>query len=124
MRLDHPYPVTDTNHTCQHALIVRLPSPCLLNRDDLSKQSCRFIIELDPVLDPPHPAVRPISIPACLTCHDASLSCAQFVRTVLGRWRNTLAPVAPHLRQRKHRPVVIKVKILSINSVLKQQWCI
>jgi hypothetical protein len=56
------------------------PGP--LDRDALPQPSRRFILELDPVLDPPHPCVRPSSCLACLAClachacHDASLSCA------------------------------------------------
>ena len=115
VRLDSAHPMADTNHGRQHLLIVHLPSPCPLNRDDLPKQSRRFIIELDPVLDPPHPCVRPITIPACLVCHachNALLSCAH--SSVAGgalslqmRPCRPIPPAAPSLRRRKHRPVVI-----------------
>jgi hypothetical protein len=74
VRLDAAHPMADTNHGRQHLLIVHLPSPCPLNRDDLPKPSRRLIVKLDPVLDPPHPSVRPITIAVCLACHNALLS--------------------------------------------------
>jgi hypothetical protein len=129
VRLDSAHPMADTNHGRQHLRLVHLPSPCPLNRDDIPKPSRRRIIELDPVLDPPHPCVRPITIHACLACHEASLSCAQ--SSVTGgalslqlRPCRPTSPARPSLRPRKHRPVVIKVKVLSTNSVLKQRQCI
>jgi len=69
--------MTDTHHGREHILIVHLPSPCPLNRDDLPESSRRLIVEPHPVRDSAYPCVRPITILAYLACHDAPLSCEQ-----------------------------------------------
>jgi hypothetical protein len=126
VRLDAAHPMTEPDHPRQHLRILRLPSPCPLDRNDLPKQSRRFIIELDPVLDAPQSCVRPGSIPACRPCHDVSLSCAQSsVAREAGALRrgpctSSARPRHPSDEENSARSPST-YHALSINSVAKQR---